>query len=66
MGAPRKHGNTRVRRAKSLRSHALKRVELRQPTEARRPAAGVTSFPVKDVDEASRAAIEAFLQRGRQ
>jgi hypothetical protein len=52
------------RRAKARRQHALDRRELREPSAPRQAPAGATSFPVKARDEATSAAITAFLSRG--
>lgn len=49
-------------RSKARRAHALQRLDLRDPTSPRQPAAGPTSHAVKKINTADRAAIDAFLE----
>ena len=51
------------KRARARRDHALARLDLRQPSSPRTPAAGPTSHAVKSVDPEAAAAIAAFLTR---
>jgi len=62
MTRPR-HNDRQRKIAQGRRTSALGRIELRQPTEPNRKAAGVTSLAIKEVDPATRAAIDAFLAR---
>jgi hypothetical protein len=63
---PRNHkANEVMRIAKAKRQSALERAEFRYPSEARLPAAGVTSFPVKDLDAGTAAMIADFLAKRR-
>lgn len=55
------HENTK--RVKARRAHALARLDLRQPSTPRVPAAGATSHAVKVMDPAAEAAIAAFMAR---
>lgn len=57
----RAHENTK--RNKARREFALQRRDLREPSEPRTAPAGATSPPLKVVDPASQAAIDAFLAR---
>lgn len=50
-------------KAKARREHALKRLDLREPTSPREAPAGATSFPVKKVDRETADAIAAFMAR---
>lgn len=52
---------TNQKRATARREHALKRLDLRDPTSPREAATGPTSHAVKAVDPSTRAAIDAFL-----
>lgn len=54
-----------VKRLKSIRSAALARNELRQPTSPRIPAAGATSMAIKAEDPAIRAMIDAEIEKRR-
>jgi hypothetical protein len=58
-------GQHRVKLAIRRRNDALERPELRQPSSPRAPAAGVTSFPLKAVDEKLRAEVEAWRAKRR-
>jgi hypothetical protein len=49
------------RQSRARRDSALSRPELRVPTEPRQSPAGVTSFPVKVVDDETRRMIDAAL-----
>ena len=62
---PRNHKAKEILRiAKAKRQSALERNEFRYPSEARIPAAGVTSFSVKDCDpEVSRMVAEFLAKR---
>jgi hypothetical protein len=62
----RAHDNQK--RCKARRYHALARLDLREPSVPREPAAGPTSHAVKKIDIGTRAAIDAFLsqQKGGQ
>jgi hypothetical protein len=51
------------KRAAARREGALGRAEFRYPSSPREAPAGPTSFPVKKIDMAAQAAIEAFLKR---
>jgi hypothetical protein len=51
------------KRSKARRTHALARLDLRQPSVPRQPAAGPTSHAVKVVDPAAQAAIDAFMEK---
>jgi hypothetical protein len=63
---PRNHrANEIVKIARAKRQSALERNELRQPSEARVSAAGVTSFSIKDADpELSRMIADFLAKRG--
>jgi hypothetical protein len=50
-----------TRRLKAARSAALQRPELRGSSEQRKPATGMTSFPVKVLDPVSEKAIYDYL-----
>jgi hypothetical protein len=54
-----------AKRARARRDHALKRMDLRQPSSPRENAVGATSHAVKTTDAATRAAIDAFLAKGK-
>jgi hypothetical protein len=51
------------KRAKTRRMGALARNELREASAPRESPVGATSFPVKKIDMATSAAIDAFLAR---
>jgi hypothetical protein len=51
------------KRASARREGALARAEFRYPSSPREAPASPTSFPVKKVDAAAQAAIEAFLSQ---
>lgn len=59
----RRTANQSTRNAKAKREYALERMELRETSTPRVPAAGVTSFPVKAQDETIRRLIEAALAK---
>lgn len=58
--------NENQKRSKARRDHALGRLDLREPSSPRAPAAGATSHAVKVMDPASEAAIAAFLAKREQ
>ena len=63
---PRNHKAKEILRiAKAKRQSALERNEFRYPSEARLPAAGVTSFSIKDVDPETSRMIADFLAKRR-
>lgn len=49
-------------KAKARRDHAIRRLDLREPTVPREPALGATSQAVKVMDPASAAAIAVYLK----
>lgn len=51
-----------TKRNKARRDHALARMDLREPSTPRAPAAGATSHAVKVMDPGTAAAIEAFMK----
>jgi hypothetical protein len=53
----------RAKMTKARRDHALSRVEFREPSAPREPAAGATSFAVKKTDTDVRALIDAALAK---
>lgn len=55
-----------MKRSKARREHALLRLDLREPSSPRQAPVGATSHPVKLMDRASAAAIEAFLAKRSQ
>lgn len=55
--------NENTKRIKARRAHALARLDLREPSTPRSPAAGPISHSIKADDPAVRAAIDAFLAR---
>lgn len=60
-------GRNRMKLAVNRRQAALDRPELRLMSAPRQAAAGVTSFPLKAVDEKLRAEVEAWkAKRGRR
>lgn len=54
--------NENQRRARARREGALARAEFRYPSSPRDAPVSPTSFPVKKVNPADQAAIEAFLR----
>jgi hypothetical protein len=53
------------KRSKARRAHALARIDLREPSSPRTSAVGPMSHSIKKMDDASAAAIKAFMERGR-
>lgn len=62
MGRPFR-SNERERKSKARREHALGRLELREPSSPREPAASPISHAIKRRDPGVQAAIDAFLAR---
>lgn len=60
MGRPFR-SNEQERKSKARREHALGRLDLREPSSPREPAASPTSHAIKARDPAMQAAIDAFL-----
>ena len=55
----------RAKMTKARRDHALSRVEFREPSAPREPAAGATSFAVKKIDTDVARLVEEFYARSR-
>jgi hypothetical protein len=55
--------NEREKKSKARRDHALARLDLREVSTPRAPAASPTSHSIKVRDPGTQAAIEAFLAK---